>query len=120
MTWVRPEDARSPKSHWRLHRVLLDKGAGEAAYALGQWQDMDGQWRPRLAVRWNGTDEKPAGNPQSRGMPTWTMLDNEIHEAVLDALSRVSERQEDRLQPVDWVDARRYLGLPIQPRHPIE
>ncbi|RVU18351.1 hypothetical protein [Methylobacterium oryzihabitans] len=71
----------SPKAHWKLFTVLLDKGPGQVAYALGEW---DG--KPRLGFRWNGTDDNPIGNPQSRGLPTWTMLDEDMHLAIIQQL----------------------------------
>jgi hypothetical protein len=77
MSYIKPQEVVSPKAHWKLEDVLLEGEAGTSAYALGYW---DG-W-PRIGFRWNGTDESPIGNPQSRGLPTWTMLDRKLHEAV--------------------------------------
>ncbi|WP_433850685.1 hypothetical protein [Brucella pseudogrignonensis] len=81
MTYISPATVISPKAHWKLFTVLLDKGPGQAAYALGEW---DGT--PRIGFRWNGTDENPIGNPQSRGLPTWTMLDEDMHLAIIHQL----------------------------------
>jgi hypothetical protein len=81
MPYIRPDQVVSPKAHWELHEVLLKGDAGTGAYALGFW---DG--RPRVGFRWNGTDESPIGNPQSRGLPTWTMLDRSLHAAVISLL----------------------------------
>jgi hypothetical protein len=78
MTYVFPSEVHSPKAHWRLIEVLLDRGEGQCAYALGKW---DGE--SRIGFRWNGTKDSPIGNPQSRGLPTWTMLDQGLHEAVI-------------------------------------
>jgi hypothetical protein len=94
MPYIRPEDVRSPKAHWQLIDVLLDRGEEDGAYALGEW---DGE--RRIGFRWNGTEENPIGNPQSRGLPTYTMLDPGLHEAVIALLP-----QEKRLL------ARRFLG----------
>ena len=44
------------------------------------------------AFRWNGTEDNKIGNPQSRGLPTWTMLDERLHEAVVSFLP--SDKQE--------------------------
>jgi hypothetical protein len=73
-----PTDVHSPKAHWSLIEVLLDHGEGKCAYALGKWDD-----ESRIGFRWNGTKDNPIGNPQSRGLPTWTMLDPNLHEAVI-------------------------------------
>jgi len=96
MNYIRPENVISPKAHWALQTVLLDGGEGECAYALGRW---DGE--PRIGFRWNGSADNPIGNPQSRGLPTWTMLDPNLHEAVLSLL------------PTDMqVLARRFFSTP--------
>jgi hypothetical protein len=94
MSYVKPHEVRSPKAHWQLIDVLLDRGEGDCAYALGEW---DGA--RRIGFRWNGTDQNPIGNPQSRGLPTYTMLDRTMHEAVIELLP-----QDKRLL------ARRFLG----------
>lgn len=81
MSYILPSAVVSPKANWKLFAVLLDKGAGDVAYALGEW---DG--KPRIGFRWNGTDENPIGNPQSRGLPTWTMLDEAMHLPIIQQL----------------------------------
>jgi hypothetical protein len=96
MPYIEPKDVISPKAHWHLFDVILDRGEGNCAYALGTW---DGE--RRTGFRWNGDSENgPLGNPQSRGLPTWTMLDPALHEAVVALL--VPEKQ--RL-------AKSFLGL---------
>lgn len=81
MSYVKPAQVISPKAHWKLIVVLVDGGAGDIAYALGEW---DGT--PRIGFRWNGTDDNAIGNPQSRGLPTWTMLDQDLHLAIIQKL----------------------------------
>ena len=81
MAYIKPCDVKSPKNRWQLTKVLADGGPGEVAYAVGYW---DG--KPRMGMRWNGTDDKPVGNPQSTGHPTWTMLDPETHRAIIETL----------------------------------
>lgn len=78
MSYVEPGDVKSPKARWYLFEVVLDRGPRNCAYALGEW---DGD--RRIGFRWNGNDDNPIGNPQSRGLPTWTMLDEAMHEAVV-------------------------------------
>ena len=92
MSYVKPTDVRSPKDKWVLVDVLLDRGERKGAYAIGLWEG-----EPRIGFRWNGggaTTRRPQatrlGNPQSRGLPTWTMLSEELHQAVLD-LSDIPE-----------------------------
>jgi len=94
--YILPEEVISPKTHWHLFDVILDRKEGDCAYALGTW---DGE--RRVGFRWNGNSETaPIGNPQSRGLPTWTMLDPALHEAVV-AL----------LPPEKQALAKRFLGL---------
>jgi hypothetical protein len=81
MSYVKPAEVISPKAHWSLIDVLYDRGKDDCAYALGLW---DGE--PRIGFRWNGNDANELGNPQSRGLSTWTMLDPEIHEQIIDLL----------------------------------
>jgi hypothetical protein len=96
MSYVEPQDVVSPKAHWHLFDVVLDRKEGGCAYALGTW---DGE--RRVGFRWNGDSESgPLGNPQSRGLPTWTMLDTALHEAVI-AL----------LPPEKQVLAKSFLGV---------
>ena len=40
----------------------------------------------RIGFRWNGTKENKIGSPQSRGLPTWMILDEKLYEAVIDIL----------------------------------
>jgi len=39
--------------------------------------------KPRLGMRWNGRDDSPVGNPQSRRLATWFMLEEKYHEEIL-------------------------------------
>jgi hypothetical protein len=81
MPYITPNDVHSPKAHWRLVKVLHDGGAGNGAYALGYWDD-----EPRIGFRWNGSDDNPIGNPQSRGLPTWTMLEHSLYLPMIQTL----------------------------------
>ena len=64
--------------------MLRDGGAGEAAYAVGKWDD-----EVRIACRWNGWDGRPTGNPQSRGLPTWMILEPEASVGVVQGLGLI-------------------------------
>lgn len=83
MAYTPPNDVASPKARLHLVKVLIDGGPGDVAYALARW---DGN--PCIVFRWNGTDDQPLGNPQSRGLPTWIVLDHKLHDAVIDTLLR--------------------------------
>ena len=79
--YMKPKDVTSPRDHWTLIGVLRDGGLGEASYAVGLW---DGE--RRIACRWNGWDGSPTGNPQSRGLPTWMVMEPEAGAALVQAL----------------------------------
>ena len=73
-----PSDVISPKQHWNLIAVLDEGKADNCALALGRW---DGQLV--LAMRWNGNENNPVGNPQSRGLPTWFVVPQKYNEALI-------------------------------------
>ena len=81
MSYTKPQEVRSPREHWSLIAVLRDGGPGQDSLAIGDW---NGQ--RRLAIRWNGKGDRPAGNPQSRGIATWFMLPSQYNEKVLATL----------------------------------
>ena len=93
MSYVKPQDVTSPKSHWRLSKVLYDGGdsgrsdSGGWSAAEGQWEHSGGRWLNRLAIRWNGTTGSEIGNPQSRGLPTWFLVPQELEDPLREAIS---------------------------------
>src|SRR5689334_14208097 len=112
MSYIDPTEVISPKAHWHLFDVVLDRREGNCAYALGTW---DGE--RRIGFRWNGSDETgPIGNPQSRGLPTWTILDPALNESVVALLSpdkqALARRFFNLRTPAEWqtimADARKF------------
>jgi hypothetical protein len=83
--YVIPVNVVSPKRQWTLVSVLYDSGEGGAAVAMGMWND-----NPVLAMRWNGDEGNPIGNPQSRGLPTWFIVPDEFRKAILDRLEEIA------------------------------
>jgi hypothetical protein len=80
---MKPEDVHAPKKHWSLIAVLEDNVKDErsghtCALAVGRWDT-----QPVLGMRWNGHENQPLGNPQSRGLPTWFIVPSQFNEAVL-------------------------------------
>lgn len=60
-------------------RVVYDGGEWGGSVAELEW---DG--KPAVGIRWNGSfDEKPLGNPQAYGNPTWFLVPEEFADAVL-------------------------------------
>lgn len=81
--YTKAEQVRSPKESWTLIQVLVDQG--ESTDSDVRWSLAIGEWEGerRLAARWNGSSERPAGNPQSRGIATWFVLPSEFEEPLL-------------------------------------
>jgi hypothetical protein len=85
MAYIDPTTVVSPKANWSLIEVVRNEGDGDASLAVGTWTEADGTSRRRLAMRWNGngSEEQGVGNPQSRGLPTWFMLPEWMHNTVI-------------------------------------
>lgn len=83
MTYTVADQVRAPRGLWTLIQVLIDQG--ESDENEGRWSLAVGEWdgQRRLAVRWNGTDERPAGNPQSRGIATWFVMPPEFENPLM-------------------------------------
>ena len=82
MAYVLPDQATSPKLNWSIIKVLVPSAEEGMAIALGKW---DGE--PVIGLRWNGTDDSPVGHPQSRGLPTWFVVERgDYTEAIIEAL----------------------------------
>lgn len=80
--YIQPNQVTSPRGSWSLISVLDPGAEGDCSLALGRW-DND----PCLAIRWNGTEDRPIGTPQSRGIPTWFILPKgKITQAVFETL----------------------------------
>ena len=85
-----PEKVTAPKQRWHLIKVLrqgTSEGPESYSIAVGRW---DGN--PCVAIRWNANEDRPVGNPHSRGLPTWFILPDRLHTEVLGTLPR-SERE---------------------------
>ncbi|MEI7638242.1 MAG: hypothetical protein WCJ37_13120 [Syntrophus sp. (in: bacteria)] len=79
MSYIKPDMVLSPKKLVSNIRVLFDSGEeGWSAVEL-EW---DGE--PAIGLRWNGGSnaDRPLGNPQSRGVPTWFIVPDEIAKFV--------------------------------------
>lgn len=80
-----PSDVHSPKRLWSLVHVLFDGGVGRpdnpsgSSLAIGLWDS-----KPVLAMRWNGNEDNPIGNPQSRGLPTWFVVPEQHWKQILE------------------------------------
>ena len=86
MSYLRPIEAASPKSRWRLRAILHDGGEGNWSAAQGQW-DRDGLWHEVLAIRWTGSHDGDIGNPQCRRLPTWSIVPDELELPVRETIA---------------------------------
>ncbi len=78
MSYVDPTSVKSPKDRITRVDVILDKGAGKWSLAELEWDGVK-----VLGVRWNGAkNDNGIGNPQSRGVPTWFVIPEELEAAV--------------------------------------
>jgi len=95
MPYIDPGDVHAPRKNWELLSVDFTTGHGDGnqpgwAVATGLW---DGH--PATGVRWNGEDgESGAGNPQSRGHPTWFILPDELVEPVMAKVAKLKEERD--------------------------
>jgi hypothetical protein len=91
--YVTPDKVVSPRKNWQLIRVLetgsqADSNGHHVAVAIGTWREDDQDGKVVLGMRWNGNDDWPIGNPQSRGLPTWFIIPKRLNDAVIDTLSK--------------------------------
>lgn len=82
-----PYTVISPKASVSDLAVLVNTGENGWSLASLKW---DGN--PVLGVRWNGHPGNPIGNPQSRGIPTWFVLPDELTDLVLSRLRAEAEK----------------------------
>lgn len=101
MPYVTPDRVISPKANWTLVDVILDRGENDCAYAIGMWDR-----KRRIGFRWNGSEGSPLGNPQSRGIATWIMLDPALNRAV----TKMVEADNPEKLPI----LRAFLGKPVE------
>lgn len=85
MSYIKPEMVLSPKNRITELEIIYDDGENSWALAKMKW---DGN--PVTSLRWNGGSKDPRfpgiGNPQSRGVPTWFVLPDEVSDAILNML----------------------------------
>jgi hypothetical protein len=90
VNYIPAKNVLSPKGSFHLVRVLSDPGpstddAGKVSYACGFWEG-----RPVIVTRWNGSDEFPIGNPQSRGLPVWFVIDDNLYPFLVPFFEKIA------------------------------
>lgn len=85
MAYIKPETVLSPKGSVADLNVLHNNGSWSVA-------EMNWQGQLALGVRWNGSDnESGVGTPQSRGLPMWFIVPQELAAAIKDSLPKKSD-----------------------------
>lgn len=80
MAYIKPETVVSPKAAVANLNVLHNNGGWSVA-------ELNWEGEPALGLRWNGSDkESGCGTPQSRGIPTWFIVPDELVDAIKAAL----------------------------------
>ncbi len=93
MPYVRPEEVLSPKSRvGGILEVIHDPQENGMSVARIMWDE-----EPRLAIRWNGDDSKPLGNPVARGQATWFIVDGFAAESIEQAAREAAEKSPNSL-----------------------
>ncbi len=90
--YTRAQDVHSPQDRWTLKKVVHDEGESLYAVAIGTWRLADSTEQPRLALRWNGEEGRPAGTPSSRGHATWFFVPDPLAAAIADTTLRLITR----------------------------
>ncbi len=92
MAYVEPARVVAPRSSIRSVDVLYNTGPGGWAVARLNWENQE-----RLGIRWNGAEGPGVGNPQSRAVPTWFVLPDELTTVVLQRVEELSLAQQGGL-----------------------
>ena len=93
MSYVRPEEVLSPKnSVGGILEVIHDPKENRMSVARILWEEEE-----RIAIRWNGSDEQPLGNPVSRGHATWFVVDGYAAASIEQAAREAAERSPNSL-----------------------
>jgi hypothetical protein len=87
MSYIDPRTVISPKNLVRDLEIVFDAGSREGSWAVATflWDN-----KPRVGIRWNGELGQGVGTPQSRGVPTWFVLPEELAEPVLDCVRKIA------------------------------
>lgn len=92
MSYTPPDMVKSPKGRIKDLEVIYNGGEESWSLAKMKWDE-----RNAIGIRWNGGSEDKKfpgiGNPQSRGVPTWFILPEEVARVTL-ALVRTLQKTE--------------------------
>lgn len=98
MSYIRPEQVLSPKHRvGGVLEVIHDPREDGMSVARILWREDGEQDMEAIAVRWNGNDEQPLGNPVSRGHATWFVVDGYAAASVEQAARAAAEQSPNSL-----------------------
>ena len=83
MTYQNPKRVVSPKKRVRNVRVIYDGGAGDWSAANFLFDHKES-----MGIRWNGKGSD-IGCPQSRGIPTWFLVPDEVAPLIKDLVFKI-------------------------------
>ncbi|RZH02684.1 hypothetical protein [Acinetobacter pittii] len=83
MDYTFPSDVRTPKKNVKGVHVLYDGAKDSFSIAVLKWaDDVTGQIKEKLALRWNGSEESPKGFPTAKGNPSWFIIPEKLVEIL--------------------------------------
>jgi len=96
MAYVDPGTVQSPKGRVSDVNVVYDKGPTKSSWSIARlkWEGADA-----LGIRWNGDvdDDSGVGLPQSRGIPIWMIVPQELEDAVLKSVAELETEKDKAL-----------------------
>lgn len=84
---IPPHTVLSPKTRLKPGTLTVIHIAQWWSLATGIWDK-----HRSLLIRWNGEPGRPLGNPVSHGYPTWFVLPEDLHTAVLGEVTDFAKR----------------------------
>jgi hypothetical protein len=94
MAYIEPHNVLSPRSVVGAVDVIYNGGPGSWSVARLEYAGV----QDRIGIRWNGSDKETGiGNPQSRGMPTWFVVPDELSPLIREMAEQLSNSQEGGL-----------------------
>lgn len=93
MSYTHPGTVISPKHRVDDLHVIYDGGPDNWSLAQLKWDQKEA-----LGIRWNGGEKESVGNPQSRGLPTWFILPEELQPIIKKAVEHLFKEKEQQLR----------------------